>query len=54
MRAMVLTDQTQPQCAAEHECPPGTVCPLGDCFAEGAEAPKEAVPVQIVRRKAAK
>jgi len=34
MRAMVLTDQTQKQCATEHECPPGTVCPLGDCFVE--------------------
>lgn len=33
MRAMVLTDQTQGQCAQEHACPLGTVCPLGNCFA---------------------
>lgn len=34
MRAMVLTDQTQRQCAEEHECPSGQSCPLGDCFAQ--------------------
>lgn len=32
-REMVLTDQTQKQCALEHRCPPGQVCPLGNCFA---------------------
>lgn len=31
---MVLTDQTQGQCAHEHECPPGRQCPLEGCFAE--------------------
>lgn len=30
---MVLTDQTQAQCALEHHCPPGTRCPLAGCFA---------------------
>ena len=50
MRAMVLTDQTQQQCAVEHECPPGTVCPLGDCFAEPPGG-QEVVPVQVVARK---
>lgn len=30
---MVLTDQTQRQCALEHGCPPGRVCPLDGCFA---------------------
>ena len=34
VREMVLTDQTQVQCAAEHGCPPGRVCPLDGCFAE--------------------
>lgn len=31
---MVLTDQTQAECAREHDCPPGTVCPLAACFYE--------------------
>lgn len=30
---MVLTDQTQRQCALEHGCPPGRQCPLDGCFA---------------------
>ena len=30
---MVLTDQTQHQCALEHHCPKGTKCPLDGCFA---------------------
>ncbi|MDD2988284.1 MAG: hypothetical protein PHI64_04915 [Zoogloea sp.] len=34
VREMVLTDQTQGQCAHEHECPPGRQCPLDGCFAE--------------------
>lgn len=32
MRTMVVTDQTQAQCAREHECPPGMACPLCGCF----------------------
>lgn len=32
MHCMVITDQTQRQCAAEHECPKGMKCPLGRCF----------------------
>ncbi len=31
---MVLTDETQAQCAGEHECPPGRDCPLHGYFAE--------------------
>jgi hypothetical protein len=31
---MVLTDQTQTECAREHECPPKTVCPLISHFTE--------------------
>ena len=34
VREMVLTDQTQRQCALEHGCPPGRECPLDTCFAE--------------------
>lgn len=34
VREMVLTDQTQRQCALEHGCPPGRECPLDGCFAE--------------------
>ncbi len=30
---MVRTDQTQAECAHEHHCPPGSVCPLAGCFA---------------------
>lgn len=36
MRTMVLTDQTQSQCAREHDCPPGTICPLCGWFVEEA------------------
>ena len=31
---MVITDQTQEQCAREHDCPPGRKCPLDGEFAE--------------------
>jgi hypothetical protein len=31
-RTLVVTDQTQHQCALEHACAPGQVCPLGTCF----------------------
>ena len=34
VREMVLLDETQAQCAAEHGCPAGTVCPLCGCFVE--------------------
>ena len=29
---MVLLDETQAECAREHECPPGRQCPLDGCF----------------------
>ena len=32
-QTIVLTDQTQQQCALEHGCPPGRNCPLDGCFA---------------------
>lgn len=49
VREMVLTDETQAECAREHDCPPGRSCPLCGYFVEprgGADnAPEvEAVP----------
>lgn len=32
MHAMVITDQTQRQCACEHGCPVGMLCPLQEAF----------------------
>lgn len=32
VREMVLLDETQAECAREHECPPGRQCPLEGCF----------------------
>lgn len=29
---LVLTDETQAECAREHECPPGRICPLCGYF----------------------
>lgn len=43
VREMVLTDQTQAQCAREHDCPPGTVCPLCGYFVEPDEDAAKAV-----------
>ncbi len=34
VREMVLTDETQAECAREHACPPNRVCPLCGYFAE--------------------
>lgn len=34
VREMVLLDETQAQCACEHGCPRGIVCPLKGYFAE--------------------
>lgn len=33
VREMVLLDETQLECAAEHECPPERDCPLHGHFA---------------------
>ncbi len=33
VREMVLLDETQAECACEHECPAGRQCPLDGCFA---------------------
>jgi hypothetical protein len=34
IKEMVLIDETQLECAREHGCPPGRVCPLARYFAE--------------------
>ncbi len=34
LQEMVLLDETQEECAHEHDCPAGTVCPLDRCFAQ--------------------
>lgn len=31
---MVLIDETQAECAREHDCPPDRICPLARYFAE--------------------
>lgn len=33
MHQMVLLDGTRKECACEHGCPPGQICPLAGCFA---------------------
>lgn len=33
VKEMVLLDETQRECAREHDCPPGRNCPLEGCFA---------------------
>lgn len=34
IREMVLTDETQAECAREHACPPDRICPLYNYFPE--------------------
>lgn len=34
VREMVLTDETQAECAREHDCPANRICPLCGYFAE--------------------
>lgn len=34
VREMVLTDETQAECACEHDCPPDRQCPLAGYFTE--------------------
>ena len=31
---LVLTDETQAECAREHDCPPGRICPLASYFTD--------------------
>jgi hypothetical protein len=41
VRQMVLTDETQPECAREHDCPPGFKCPLCGYFTESSGISEE-------------
>ena len=42
VRQMVLTDETQAECAREHDCPPGFKCPLCGYFTESSGICEEA------------
>ncbi len=41
VREMVLTDETQAQCAREHECPADRICPLCGYFVEPDDSVKK-------------
>jgi hypothetical protein len=53
VQEMVLTDQTQRQCALEHGCPPGRNCPLNGCFAEISGVSEEASCEEVAAAEAA-
>ncbi|MPN65206.1 hypothetical protein SDC9_212985 [bioreactor metagenome] len=44
---MVLTDETERECAREHGCPPGRDCPLHGCFAERSGICEEATEILL-------
>lgn len=47
VREIVLTDETQVECAREHDCPPGRQCPLQGYFTETSgqfDTPPEILP----------
>lgn len=44
---IVLTDETQAECAREHGCPPGQICPLCGYFAKPAEALEHAFDAEL-------
>lgn len=44
VREMVLTDQTQLDCAHEHDCPADSGCPLCAYFAAAGESAEEPPP----------
>lgn len=53
---MVLTDETQTECAGEHDCPVGSICPLSAYFVEWRPSAKRAMPNPVpprTRRQAA-
>lgn len=47
---IVLTDQTQRECALEHGCPPGRNCPLDGCFARVSGLSEEQVLALVARK----
>ena len=46
VREMVLTDETQAQCAREHECPADRICPLCGYFVEPGDLAEKAMEPQ--------
>ncbi|HET6719056.1 MAG TPA: hypothetical protein VFH22_05395 [Rhodocyclaceae bacterium] len=48
VREMVITDQTQRECAFEHGCAPGIKCPLGGFFT-GVDFSPGLVPKRVER-----
>ena len=50
VRQMVLTDETQAQCAREHNCPPGFKCPLCGYFTESTGISEEVGEAAVDRR----
>lgn len=53
VRQMVLTDETQAQCAREHNCPPGFKCPLCGYFTETTGISEEASSADLSAAKTA-
>lgn len=48
---MVLTDETQAECAREHECPAGRLCPLDSYFTETSGIAEIASPTALPTAK---
>ncbi len=57
VKEMVLLDETQVECAREHQCPHGRICPLDGCFASMSGVSEEqaaALPKKQKAKKAAR
>lgn len=50
VREMVLTDQTQAECAHEHDCPDARDCPLRAYFAETSGVAESELPARKTDR----
>lgn len=42
-RELVLTDETQAECAREHDCPPGRICPLCNYFVQESDRDRDGI-----------
>lgn len=51
VREMVLTDETQAECAREHECPASRICPLCGYFAEPEKWVETPRPTELSKRE---
>ena len=47
VREMVLTDETQCECAREHDCPPDRQCPLAGYFTETSGQTESEAPILL-------